>query len=125
VAIGLFFLAKIVCMVIFTAAMESFFISLLTFILVCASIFVVLVILMQKPSANAGMGSSLGGGAAESAFGSDTTKVLTKWTVSGVVIFFTVAFALSMLHIGVNCRAKRDPGINLETIIDGVESSDK
>ena len=54
---------------------------------------------MQKPSANAGMGSSLGGGAVENAFGSDTVKVLTGWTIKCIVTFFIVAFTLSMLQI--------------------------
>lgn len=79
--------------------MASFFSSLLTFVLVCTSVFVIFVILMQKPSANAGMGSSLGGGVVENAFGSDTVKVLTGWTIKGIVTFFIVAFTLSMLQI--------------------------
>lgn len=112
--------------IIFSGEMSSFVVSFLTFVLVCTSIFVVLVILMQKPSANAGMGSALGSGAAESAFGSDTTKVLTRWTVSGIVTFFIVAFTLSMLHIRANVH-KRDyaDGINLENIIPNTEVPDK
>lgn len=54
---------------------------------------------MQRPSANSGMGASLGGGAAESAFGSDTTKVLTTCTVRALITFFIVALSLSMLNI--------------------------
>jgi preprotein translocase subunit SecG len=54
---------------------------------------------MQKPSANAGMGSSLGGGTVENAFGSETVKVLTGWTIKGIVTFFIVTIALSMLQI--------------------------
>ncbi|MDR2777114.1 MAG: preprotein translocase subunit SecG [Puniceicoccales bacterium] len=90
--------------------MYSFFSFLLTFILICASIFTTLVILMQRPSANSGMGSSLGGGAVESAFGSDTTKVLTKWTIGGIVTFFIVAFFLSMMQIWANSH--KQPKIN-------------
>jgi preprotein translocase subunit SecG len=93
--------------------------SLLTFLLVCVSVFVALVILMQRPSSNAGMGAALGGGAAESAFGGDTTKILTKWTVSGSVLFFTLSFALSMMHIGCHGgkRASSADGIKLEKLI--------
>ncbi|MDR3144020.1 MAG: preprotein translocase subunit SecG [Puniceicoccales bacterium] len=103
--------------------MCSFFLSLLTFILVCVSVFVILIILMQRPSANAGMGAALGGGAAESAFGSETTKILTKWTVSGMVIFFALSFVLSMMHISCHYgkRTYAD-GIKLESLIDGDES---
>jgi protein translocase SecG subunit len=81
---------------------------------------------MQKPSANAGMGFSLGGGAAEFAFGSDTAKVLTKWTVSGIATFFIVAFVLSMLHIRANAhRQSYAEGINLENIVPDAKAPDK
>jgi preprotein translocase subunit SecG len=110
---------------IFVAEMRSFFISLLTFVLVLTSAFVVLVILMQRPSTNAGMGSALGSGAAESAFGSDTTKVLTKWTVGGIVTFFVVAFILAMSHIGVHHRGAHPKiDINLETIMEGAAATE-
>ncbi|MDR1457265.1 MAG: preprotein translocase subunit SecG [Puniceicoccales bacterium] len=98
--------------------MYSFFSFLLTFILICASIFTTLVILMQRPSANSGMGSSLGGGAVESAFGSDTTKVLTKWTIGGIVTFFIVAFFLSMMQIWANSHKQvKINNIDLKNII--------
>ncbi|MDR1413991.1 MAG: preprotein translocase subunit SecG [Puniceicoccales bacterium] len=99
--------------------MGSFFTLLLTFILLCASIFLVLVILMQRPSANAGMGAALGGGAAESAFGGDTAKVLSRWTVGGIITFFIVAFALSMVQIHGNSSRSQQSDINLEKIVDG------
>ena len=79
--------------------MIGFFTFILTLILVCTSIFLIVVILMQRPSANAGMGASLGGGAAESAFGSDTTKVLTKCTIRALITFFIVALSLAILNI--------------------------
>jgi preprotein translocase subunit SecG len=106
--------------------MRAFFVFLLTFVLVLASVFVVLVILMQKPSANAGMGASLGGGAAESAFGSDTVRVLTKWTVGGIVVFFVASFLLSMLHIGAHGRRhSAGSGISVERIIDSSDKPDR
>jgi preprotein translocase subunit SecG len=77
----------------------TFFIYFLTFVLVCTSVFIVLIILMQRPSGNAGFGSALGGGAAESAFGGETTRVLTRGTVYGIVIFFVAALLLSMAYI--------------------------
>lgn len=79
--------------------MIGFLTFLLSLVLVCTSLFIIVVILMQRPSANAGMGASLGGGAAESAFGSDTTKVLTTCTIRALITFFIVALALSMLNI--------------------------
>ena len=62
--------------------------------LVLLSLFIVLIILMQRPSANAGMGSSLGGGAAEQAFGAETGNILTKATVWATIGFFVVSFSL-------------------------------
>jgi len=44
------------------------------------------------------MGSALGGGAADQVFGGGSAAVLTKWTVWGVLGFFTVAFALYLIN---------------------------
>jgi preprotein translocase subunit SecG len=62
--------------------------------LVLLSLFIILVVLMQRPSANAGMGSTLGGSAAEQAFGSDTGNILTKATVWGTILFFVLCMSL-------------------------------
>lgn len=79
---------------------------MLTFLTVVGSIallflcaWLILLILMQKPSANAGMGAALGGGAAESAFGGEASSVLTRWTVFGVVSFFFLTLTLSLMQI--------------------------
>ena len=49
----------------------SIVLGILTFVLILVSIFLVLIVLMQK-SKDGGMGAALGGGAAEAAFGADT-----------------------------------------------------
>jgi preprotein translocase subunit SecG len=54
------------------------------------------IILMQKPSANAGMGASLGGGAAESVFGGEAGNMLLKYTIRISVAFFVISFLLYM-----------------------------
>jgi len=54
------------------------------------------VILMQKPSANAGMGAALGGGAAESVFGGEAGNMLLKYTIRIAVAFFAVSFIMYM-----------------------------
>jgi preprotein translocase subunit SecG len=77
----------------------TFLISFLTFALVCVSGFIVLIVLMQRPSSNAGLGSALGSGAAESAFGGETTKILTKWTIYGIIMFFIAAMLLAMAYV--------------------------
>ena len=63
-------------------------------VLAFVSIITVLVILMQRPSANAGMGASLGGGAAESAFGGEAGNVLTKMTNIFIIIFLVLSLGL-------------------------------
>jgi preprotein translocase subunit SecG len=69
--------------------------------LVC--ILVVLVILMQRPSANAGMGAALGGGAAETVFGGESANVLSKMTTTLTVILFVLSFGL---YLGFVAREK-------------------
>lgn len=79
--------------------MVGFIIGLFSVILVLISLFVMLIILMQRPSANAGMGSSLGGGIAESAFGGESMNVLTRWTIYCIVGFFVIAFGLYLFYM--------------------------
>ena len=75
--------------------------SVVALFLVC--ILVVLVILMQRPSANAGMGSALGGGAAETVFGGESASVLSKMTTTLTVILFILSFGL---YLGFVAREK-------------------
>jgi preprotein translocase subunit SecG len=75
--------------------------SVVALFLVC--ILVVLVILMQRPSANAGMGSALGGGAAETVFGGESANVLSKMTTTLTVILFILSFGL---YLGFFAREK-------------------
>lgn len=74
--------------------MAGFFIGFFTIILVLLCLFVTLLVLMQRPSANSGMGASLGGGMAESALGVDSGNVLTRWTIYCTVGFFVLTFGL-------------------------------
>ncbi len=82
--------------------MGSILISIFTFILLIICGLMTVVILMQKPSANAGMGASLGGGAAESVFGGETANVLLKYTVRIAVVFFVLSFLLYMANLWVH-----------------------
>ena len=80
--------------------MGTLLISLLTLVLLLISVFIVLIILMQRTSQNGGMGAALGGGAAESAFGSETNNILTKGTIYGTIFFFLVSLGLYLLYQG-------------------------
>ncbi len=77
-------------------------INLLTIVLVLVSIFLILVILMQRGSAQGGLGAAMGGGMAESTFGADTTNVLTKLTRNVAIVFFVMVFGLYLAVLWVN-----------------------
>lgn len=74
----------------------SFILTICTVFLVLTSLFIVLIVLMQRANANSGMGSALGGSMSESTFGAETGNVLTRWTVYAAVIFFVLSFLLYM-----------------------------
>jgi len=76
----------------------SILLGILTFILILVSLFLVLVVLAQK-SKDGGMGAALGGGAAEAAFGAETSNVLSKSTIYAAILFFILAFVLYLGRI--------------------------
>src|ERR1044071_5739925 len=78
--------------------MSSILLGVLTFVLIIVSIFLVLVVLAQK-SKDGGVGAALGGGATEAAFGAETGNVLTNATKYATILFFVLAFALSLGRI--------------------------
>ena len=90
--------------------MLSTLIVLFTIALIIVSVLVVLVILMQRPNADAGMGASLGGGAAESAFGGETGNVLTRVSVRGIVTFFLLTFSLFIANIYLHSKEEKTTG---------------
>ncbi|MDQ8179965.1 preprotein translocase subunit SecG [Pelagicoccus sp. SDUM812005] len=74
--------------------------AFLTVVLVLVSIFMILLVLMQRGNANGGLGAAMGGGMAESALGAETSSVLSKWTKNTAIVFFVLGFGLylSKLH---------------------------
>ncbi|HVZ63189.1 MAG TPA: preprotein translocase subunit SecG [Lacunisphaera sp.] len=74
-------------------------IGILTFVLLLTSLFMVLVVLMQRAKSDGGMGSALGGGSMESTFGAETSNVLTGATIKAAIVFFVVSFILYLAHI--------------------------
>ena len=73
--------------------------GILTFVLIVTSVFLVLVVLMQKAKNDGGLGAAMGGGMAEAAFGADTSNVLSKATINAAILFFVLAFALYLGRI--------------------------
>ena len=86
--------------------MTDFLLYAAVVFLFLVSVLVVIIILMQRPSANAGMGSALGGGAAESVFGGESANVLTKMTTTLTVILFILSFGL---YLGFVARENKGP----------------
>lgn len=95
--------------------MATLFISLLTLVLLLISGYVIMIVLMQRTSQSGGMGAALGGGAAESAFGSDTNNILTKGTIYGIIAFFLVSLGLYLIYQAQ--AAERAPDVDMNTLI--------
>ena len=71
-------------------------ITFLTLLLIFFCIVVVILIMIQRTSG--GMGSALGGGAADQVLGAGSAAQLTKMTVWGILGFFILSFALYALY---------------------------
>jgi preprotein translocase subunit SecG len=77
----------------------SILLGILTFVLVAVSLFMTLVVLMQKAKSDGGMGSAMGGGMAEATFGADTGNVLSKATINSAIVFFVLSLVLFLGRI--------------------------
>lgn len=80
----------------------SILIGILMITLVVVSLFLVLIVLMQRGSANGGLGAAMGGGAAESALGADSGNVLSRLTTKVAVVFFVMVLGLNLLILKVH-----------------------
>ena len=73
-------------------------IGILTVFLVLDALFLVLLILLQLPKKEAGLGTAFGGGTTDALFGAGAGNVLTKLTTWGAVFFLVAALVLSIMH---------------------------
>ncbi len=92
--------------------MEILF-GILTIVLVLVSIVMVLLVLMQRGSANGGLGAAMGGGMAESAFGAETSNVLSKLTTKTAILFFVMVFGLYLAQLWLSGQAVESEGTAL------------
>jgi preprotein translocase subunit SecG len=76
----------------------SFIIGILTVLLVLNCLLLILLVLIQLPKKDAGVGMAFGGGAADALFGAGSGNALTKITKYATVIFFLMALVLSHLE---------------------------
>lgn len=81
----------------------NFAIGLMTAVLVLDAVFLILLVLVQLPKKDAGVGSAFGGGATDAIFGAGSGSVLTKATKWATIIFLALALTLSFLGV----QAKR------------------
>lgn len=95
--------------------MLSVALAILTVVLILVSLFLILVVLAQK-SQDGGMGTALGGGAAEAAFGAETNTVLSKATIYSSVLFFVLALLLYLGRIYERAHARDAATSALPTI---------
>lgn len=77
----------------------SLVIGILTFVLVITSLFLVMIVLMQRAKSDGGIGSAMGGGSMESTFGAETGNVLSGATIKASIVFFVVSLVLYLAQI--------------------------
>ena len=85
----------------------SLIITLLTGVLVLDCLFLILLILMQLPKKEAGLGQAFGGSATDALFGAGSGSVLTKATKYAAGIFFGLALLLTILGPRANAEKRR------------------
>jgi preprotein translocase subunit SecG len=76
----------------------GFIIGLLTLVMVLDCVLLILLVLIQLPKKEAGMGLAFGGAATDALFGAGSGNVLTKITKYSAGTFFVMAIVLSALQ---------------------------
>jgi preprotein translocase subunit SecG len=74
------------------------FIGIGTFVLIIVALFLILVVLAQRAKSDSGM-AAMGGGMMESAFGPDTSNILSRLTIRATITFFVLSFLLYLGYI--------------------------
>jgi preprotein translocase subunit SecG len=76
----------------------GFVIGILTFVMVVDCLALILLVLIQLPKKEAGMGLAFGGAATDALFGAGSGNVLTKVTKYAATTFFVLAVVLSLMQ---------------------------
>jgi preprotein translocase subunit SecG len=76
----------------------SFFVGVLTFLLVIDCFVLILLVLVQLPKKDAGAGIAFGGGTADALFGAGSGNVLTKITKYATIALLGLALVIGMLQ---------------------------
>jgi preprotein translocase subunit SecG len=85
----------------------SLFITLLTIVLVLDCLLLILLILVQLPKKEAGLGQAFGSGTTDALFGAGSGNALTKMTKYAAGVFFALALLLTILNGQANPEKKR------------------
>ena len=80
----------------------SFIAGILTVLLVINCLLLILLVLVQLPKKDAGVGMAFGGGAADALFGAGSGNVLTKITKWATGIFFGMSLILCIMEQSAN-----------------------
>jgi preprotein translocase subunit SecG len=78
--------------------MISVFIGIGTFVLIIVAVVLVFLVLAQRAKSDGGM-AAMGGGMMESAFGPDSSNVLSRTTIRATVVFFVLSFLLYLGYV--------------------------
>jgi preprotein translocase subunit SecG len=103
--------------------MFNFIIGLLTFVLVLDCVALTLLVLVQLPKKEAGMGLAFGAGAADALFGAGSGNVLTKATKYAAAILLGLAVILSIMQSKVTRDNKAIKDINKAYQTGGIPAS--
>ena len=76
----------------------GFLIGLFTIVMVLDCLILILLVLIQLPKKEAGMGLAFGGAATDALFGAGSGNVLTKITKYAATTFFVLSVVLSMMQ---------------------------
>src|SRR5437899_5978351 len=76
----------------------TFLIGFLTVILVLDCLLLILLVLIQLPKKEAGIGQAFGGGATDALFGAGSGNALTKMTKYATGIFFALTMIIYLMY---------------------------
>ena len=94
----------------------SLLIGLLTLVLVLNSLFLILLVLVQLPKKEAGLGMAFGGAATEALFGAGSGNMLTQVTKYATGLFLILALVLSIMRNHEAHKAGRGMGRLIEEV---------
>jgi preprotein translocase subunit SecG len=86
-------------------------IGFLTFILILDCLFMMLLVLIQLPKKEAGLGTAFGSSTTDALFGAGTGNVLTKLTKYTAALFLGISMLLSVL-ITAEAKQPKGPGVD-------------